>query len=144
MSCRLLDVWALLHISHLCDRIIYSRLRLGDTVTIEALPDIKYAKSVSVAPFQDTIEGLSGDLFDVFVKPYFSNKFRPLKVGDTFLVRGGMRQVEFKVLSVEMDEDSTADYCIVGEETTIYLTDDALGREEDDRLGTVCTAAAVG
>jgi hypothetical protein len=54
---------------------IYSRLRLGDTVTIEALPDIKYAKSVSVAPFQDTIEGLSGDLFDVFVKPYFSNKF---------------------------------------------------------------------
>jgi len=113
------------------------RLRLGDTVTIEALPDIKYAKSVSVAPFQDTIEGLSGDLFDVFVKPYFSNKFLPLKVGDTFLVRGGMRQVEFKVLSVEMPEDSAADYCIVGEETTIYLTDDALGREEDDRLGEI-------
>jgi len=113
------------------------RLRLGDTVTIEALPDIKYAKSVSVAPFQDTIEGLSGDLFDVFVKPYFSNKFLPLKVGDTFLVRGGMRQVEFKVLSVEMPEDSAADYCIVGEDTTIYLTDDALGREEDDRLGEI-------
>lgn len=112
------------------------RLRLGDTVTIEALPDIKYAKSISVAPFQDTIEGLSGDLFDVFVKPYFSNKFRPLKVGDIFLARGGMRQVEFKVISVEMPEDSTADYCIVGEETTIYLIDDALGREEDDRLGT--------
>ena len=109
-------------------------MRLGDTVTIEALPDIKYAKSVSVAPFQDTMEGLSGD---VFVKPYFSNKFLPLKVGDTFLVRGGMRQVEFKVLSVEMPEDSAADYCIVGEDTTICLTDDALGREEDDRLGTV-------
>lgn len=105
-------------------------------MTIEALPDIKYAKSISVAPFQDTIEGLSGDLFDVFVKPYFSNKFRPLKVGDTFLARGGMRQVEFKVISVEMPEDSAADYCIVGEETTIYLIDDALGREEDDRLGT--------
>jgi len=113
-------------------------LRLGDTVTIEALPDIKYAKSITVAPFKDTVEGLSGDLFDVFVKPYFANKFRPLKVGDTFLARGGMRQVEFKVISVEMAEDSAADYCIVGEETIIYCSDnDALGREEDDRLGIV-------
>lgn len=137
-----MGVLALSHINHLYDRMMYySRLRLGDTVTIEALPDIKYAKSISVAPFQDTIEGLGGDLFDVFVKPYFSNKFRPLKVGDTFLARGVMRQVEFKVISIEMPEDSAAaDYCIVGEETLIYLADDALGRDEDDRLGIAAAA----
>jgi transitional endoplasmic reticulum ATPase len=120
------------------------RLRLGDTVTIHPLPDIRYAKSVTIAPFADTIEGISGDIFDVYVKPYFKDMFRPLKVGDMFLVRGGMRTVEFKVMEVEMTvepnengegEKEVPDYCIVGPDTEIVFdVKDALSREEDDRL----------
>jgi len=109
------------------------RLRLGDTLSISPCPDIKYAKSISVVPFKDTVEGLSGDIFDVFVKPYFLGKFRPLRIGDTFIARGGMRAVEFKVVSIE-GTDESVDYCIVGPETEILCDGDPLGREEDDRL----------
>jgi hypothetical protein len=85
------------------------RLRLGDTVTIHALPDIKYAKTVTVTPFADTVEGISGDIFEVFVKPYFKDNYRPLKLGDTFMVRGGMRTVEFKVMDIAFEEEEKSD-----------------------------------
>lgn len=49
-------------------------------------------------PIDDTIEGLSGNWFDVYLKPYFLEAYRPIHKGDTFVVRGGMRAVEFKVL----------------------------------------------
>jgi transitional endoplasmic reticulum ATPase len=58
---------------------------------------VKFAKSVQVLPFADSVEGLTGDIFDVFVKPYFLEKYRPLRMGDIFIARGGMRAAEFKV-----------------------------------------------
>lgn len=42
------------------------RIRLGDLVTIHPCPDIKYATRISVLPIADTIEGITGNLFDVF------------------------------------------------------------------------------
>jgi transitional endoplasmic reticulum ATPase len=89
--------------------VFVDRLRLGDTVTIHALPDIKYAKTVTVTPFADTVEGISGDIFEVFVKPYFKDNYRPLKLGDTFMVRGGMRTVEFKVMDIAFEEEEKSD-----------------------------------
>ena len=41
--------------------------------------------------------------------------YRPLRKGDTFLVRGGMRTVEFKVV-----ETDPAEYCIVAQDTVIH------------------------
>jgi transitional endoplasmic reticulum ATPase len=38
--------------------------------------------------------------------------YRPVRKGDTFLVRGGMRTVEFKVI-----ETDPAEYCIVAQDT---------------------------
>ena len=114
------------------------RLRLGDAVTITALPEVKYAKNVQVLPFKDTVEGLEGNIFDVFVKPYFNEKFRPLKVGDIFIARGGMRAVEFKVVGItHSDESDTSDYCIVGQDTEVICEGESLGREEDERLDEV-------
>mmetsp|Transcript_16740 Transcript_16740/g.28385 ORF Transcript_16740/g.28385 Transcript_16740/m.28385 type:complete len:885 (+) Transcript_16740:91-2745(+) len=113
------------------------RLRLGDTAVITPMPDIKFAKKVLVLPFEDTIEGISGDLFDVFLKPYFKDQCRPLRRGDTFLARGGMRTVEFKVVEIEGADDGDDEYCVVGPETEIVCEDDALGRDEDDRLNEV-------
>jgi transitional endoplasmic reticulum ATPase len=108
-------------------------------VTISPLTDIKYAKTVTIAPFADTIEGISGDIFDVYVKPYFKDKFRPVKSGDIFIARGGMRTVEFKVLGMTFEEGpEEQDYCIVGPDTqVVFDVKDALGREEDDRLGEI-------
>ena len=84
------------------------RIRLGDVVSIHACTDIKYGTRIHVLPIDDTIEGLTGNLFDIYLKPYFLEAYRPVRKGDLFIVRGAMRAVEFKV--VECDP---APYCIV-------------------------------
>jgi len=114
------------------------RIRLGDTVTISNLPDLKFAKSVQILPFKDSIEGLTGDLAEVFLKPYFDKKFRPLKVSDIFVARGGMRAVEFKVTYVEGADGTEAEYAIIGPDTEIMCdSSESLGREEDERLNEI-------
>jgi hypothetical protein len=84
------------------------QVRLGDVISVHQCPDVKYGKRVHILPIDDTIEGLSGNLFDVFLKPYFLEAYRPVRKNDMFLVRGGMRAVEFKVV-----ETDPAEYCIV-------------------------------
>lgn len=57
------------------------RLRLGDICVIKPCPDVKYGKRIHVLPIDDTIEGLTGDLFDTFLKPYFLEAYRPVRKG---------------------------------------------------------------
>jgi hypothetical protein len=73
------------------------RVRLGDIVSVHACPDVQYGKRIHVLPIDDTVEGLTGDLFETFLKPYFLEAYRPLHKGDLFVARGAMRAVEFKV-----------------------------------------------
>ena len=47
------------------------RVKLGDIAVVHQCPDIKYGKRVHILPFDDSIEGLSGNIFDVYLKPYF-------------------------------------------------------------------------
>merc|ERR1719161_3256629 len=77
------------------------RVRLGDIVSVHACGDVPYGKRVHVLPLDDTIEGITGNLFDTYLKPYFLEAYRPVRQGDLFLVRGGFRPVEFKVVGVE-------------------------------------------
>ena len=112
-------------------------LRLGDVVTILPCPDLKFAKSIQVLPFNDTIQGIQGDLFEVFVKPYFIDKYRPVKLGDMFLARGSMRAAEFKIVGIEFPEGVTGVSAIVGPDTEILCEGDPLTREDDERLGEV-------
>jgi len=51
---------------------------------------------------------------------------------DTFLVRGGMRSVEFKVVETE-----PAPYCIVAPDTEIYCEGEPIRREDEERLDDV-------
>ncbi|RCN43248.1 cell division protein 48 domain protein [Ancylostoma caninum] len=73
------------------------RVRLGDVVSVTAAPNIGYGKRVHVLPIDDTVKGLTGNLFEVFLKPYFVEAYRPLHKGDIFTVHAAMRTVEFKV-----------------------------------------------
>ena len=41
--------------------------------------DVKYGKRIHVLPIDDTIEGVTGNLFDVFLKPYFLEAYRPVR-----------------------------------------------------------------
>ena len=58
------------------------RVKLGDTATIHSCPDMKYGKRVLVLPIDDTVEGLTGNLIEVFLKPYFLEFYRPLTKDD--------------------------------------------------------------
>lgn len=108
------------------------RIHLGDTVTVNPLKDIVYGNRIHVLPFDDTVKGLSGDLFDTFLKPYFLEAYRPVKKGDTFVCRGGMRAVEFKVIEVD-----PGDYCVVAPETVIHCEGDPVKRDDEEKLDEV-------
>ncbi|CAL1714433.1 unnamed protein product [Somion occarium] len=103
------------------------RVKLGDLVNVHQCLDIKYGKRVHILPFDDSIEGLSGNIFDVYLKPYFLEAYRPVRKGDTFLVRGGMRTVEFKVI-----ETDPAEFCIVAQDTVIHTEGDPVKREDEE------------
>ncbi|XP_003737268.1 transitional endoplasmic reticulum ATPase [Galendromus occidentalis] len=103
------------------------RVRLGDVISVQGCPDIKYGKRIHVLPIDDSVEGLTGSLFEVFLKPYFLEAYRPIHKGDLFIVRGGMRAVEFKVV-----ETDPAGYCIVAPDTVIHCEGEPIKREEEE------------
>ena len=44
------------------------RVRLGDVVSVHPCPDVKYGRRVHILPIDDTIEGVTGNLFDAYLK----------------------------------------------------------------------------
>ncbi|KAF5837146.1 putative transitional endoplasmic reticulum ATPase [Dunaliella salina] len=57
------------------------RVRLGDVVSVLQCSDVKYGKRIHVLPIDDTIEGITGNLFDAYLKPYFLEAYRPVRKG---------------------------------------------------------------
>ena len=104
------------------------RVRLGDLVSIHPVPDISYGKRVHILPIDDTIQGISGNLFETYLKPYFREAYRPVRKGDLFLVRGGFRPVEFKVVEVDPGE-----FVIVAPDTIIHCEGEPVKREDEER-----------
>ncbi|KAF6213451.1 hypothetical protein GE061_011170 [Apolygus lucorum] len=103
------------------------RVRVTDVVSIQACSEVKYGKRIHVLPIDDTVEGLTGNLFEVFLKPYFLEAYRPVHKGDVFVVRGGLRAVEFKVV-----ETDPANYCLVAPDTIIHTEGDPIRREDEE------------
>ena len=68
------------------------RVRLGDVVVVTPCPDVKYGKRIHVLPLDDTIEGITGNLFEVIDS--FMINFRHLLISfyadlpQTLLSRG--------------------------------------------------------
>jgi len=71
-------------------------------------------------------------LATTYLVPYFKDAYRPIKKGDTFIVRGGFKAVEFKVVACEPQE-----YGIVAPTTVLYTEGEPIKREEEDRLDDV-------
>ena len=100
---------------------------------------------IHVLPIDDSIEGVSGDLFNVFLKPYFTEAYRPVMKGDIFQCKGAMRTVEFKVclwcfrkfianISSQVVDTDPAPYCIVSPDTVIHHEGEAIKREDVEDL----------
>ncbi|KAL1449108.1 hypothetical protein WDU94_000341 [Cyamophila willieti] len=103
------------------------RVRLSDVVSLVPCPGIVYGKRIHVLPIDDSVEGLTGNLFEVYLKPYFLEAYRPVHKDDLFIVRGGMRAVEFKIVDTD-----PAPYCIVAADTVIHCEGDPIKREEEE------------
>lgn len=67
---------------------------------------------------------MTGNLFDVYLKPYFQEAYRPVTKGDLFLVRQAMHPVEFKVVETE-----PGPYCIVAPDSVIFCEGEPVKRE---------------
>eukprot|EP01083_Nonionella_stella_P080446 221105_1 len=110
------------------------RLKLGDVCSLHSAGEVKYGKAIHVLPFDDTIEGITGNLFETYLKPYFQESYRPVRKGDTFLCRGGFRPVEFKVMEIDPPEE---EFCIVAPETIIHCDGEPVKREDEEKLDEV-------
>jgi len=104
------------------------RVRLGDVVSVKACSEVPNLTKIHILPLDDTIEGITGDLATTYLVPYFKDAYRPVKKGDTFLVRGGFKAVEFKVVATEPQE-----FGIVAPTTVLYTEGEPIKREEEDR-----------
>jgi transitional endoplasmic reticulum ATPase len=103
------------------------RAKLTDSVRIYPMPNVKYASRVHILPIDDTIDGLNGNLFETFLKPYFTDMYRPVTVGDIFTVNAALRQVEFKVIAIEPEHSA-----IIVPETVIHTEGDPIKRQDQE------------
>ena len=101
---------------------------LSETITIHKIPNMPAAKKVHILPFADTIEGITGNLTEIYLKPYFKDVFRPIHQGDRFKVKGGFREIEFKVVAVDPEP-----YCLVVGQSVIFDQGDPIKREDEER-----------
>lgn len=107
-------------------------VRLGDVITVNSAPDVAYGTRIEVLPYADTLEGVSGNLFEPYLKPYFYRAYRPVQVGDRFMVHANHHPVEFKVMATD-----PSPYCIVEPKTIIHCEGEPLQREDEDKLSDV-------
>ena len=84
---------------------------------------------VHILPIDDTIEGVVGNITQTHLIPYFKDCYRPVHKGDTFLVRGGFKSIEFKVVEVDPGE-----YCIVSPNTMLFDEGEPIKREDEEQL----------
>mmetsp|Transcript_259 Transcript_259/g.271 ORF Transcript_259/g.271 Transcript_259/m.271 type:complete len:728 (+) Transcript_259:21-2204(+) len=105
------------------------RCKLGDVVTLKACNDIPDAQRVHILPFDDSMEGVTGDFTETYIMPYFLDQHRPIRKGDRFIVRAAMKPIEFKI--VEIDPPP---YGIVTSETIIHTDGDFIIREDEEKL----------
>lgn len=106
--------------------------RIGDLVTVRAAPQVPNLKKIHILPYADSVEGLTGNLTDIYLRPYYHNANRPAYKGDTFIVRGSFRPVEFKIMAVE-----PGDYGIVASDTALFTNGEPIKREDEEKLNDV-------
>ncbi|CAF3371447.1 unnamed protein product [Rotaria sp. Silwood2] len=111
------------------NRVVRNNLRVhsSDIVSIQSLKDVNYGEPIDFAPIDDTVQGITGNLLKAYLKPYFTEAYRPVREGDVFIVHAAMHAVEFKVIETE-----PSPYCIVPSHTLIYCDRDPIKREKEE------------
>ena len=105
------------------------RLRLGDIAVVNASTQTPNLSKIHILPYSDTIEGLSGDLAATYLIPYFKDTFRPVHKGDSFVVRGNFKPVEFKIVATDPGE-----FGIVTSATVLFTEGEPIVREDENKM----------
>ena len=101
------------------------RVKLGDAVIVQKYPLIDIGKKVTISFLEDTIKGISGDLYKKYLVPYFKDLYRPVHIGD--IVR--WNNVEFKILQID-----PGICCVVSPSTKIEVGN-PIKREKEEEEG---------
>lgn len=102
------------------------RVKLSDIITVKKPdPVAPNLRRVEILPIADTVEGLSGNLHDMFLVPYFSTFLKPVHEGDIFSVNRANTTVDFQVVKCEPEM-----YGIVNQETELFSTGEPVDRED--------------
>ena len=103
------------------------KLRLGDMVTILPSENTPNLSKIHILPFDDSVEGISGDITTSYLIPYFKDAFRPIHMGDKFIVRGNFKAVEFKVVATEPGE-----FGVVTSTTVLFTEGEPIKRDDEE------------
>jgi transitional endoplasmic reticulum ATPase len=103
------------------------RVRMGDTIAVHPAGDVPNGNKIHVLPFADSIEGLTGNITQTYLIPYFKDCYRPVRKNDTFIVRGQFKAVEFKIVDVDPPE-----HCIVSPNTMLFDEGEPINREDEE------------
>lgn len=104
------------------------RIKIGDLVTVRPEANIPNLKKIQILPYKDSVEGLTGNIAQTYLQPYFRDANRPLHKDDTFIVRGNFRPVEFKVVATE-----PGDFGVVAPGTVLFMEGEPINREDEDK-----------
>ena len=108
------------------------RVRLGDTATVLSPEEVPNHKKVHILPYADTLDGITGDIVQSHLIPYFRDAHRPIHKGDTFIVRDNFKPIEFKVMATE-----ATDYGIVAPETILFTEGEPVDRADDEKANEI-------
>jgi transitional endoplasmic reticulum ATPase len=100
---------------------------MGDTIAVHPAGDVPNGNKIHVLPFADSIEGLTGNITQTYLIPYFKDCYRPVRKNDTFIVRGQFKAVEFKIVDVDPPE-----HCIVSPNTMLFDEGEPINREDEE------------
>ena len=90
------------------------QVKLGDKVIVQGYPQIALGKKVNISFLEDTIKGITGDLYKRYLVPYFKDSYRPVHTGDIV----SWNNVEFKILQTDPGK-----CCVVTPSTKIDIAE---------------------
>ena len=109
---------------------------VGDVVSLHALPDgVPFSSKVKVLPFDSDVAKLPKelDLFETYVRGFFKDRFRPVTIGDCYVLQPAapapgaaheaLPDVEFKIVATE-----PTPACVVADGGEIFCADEPLSR----------------
>lgn len=108
------------------------KLRIGDIAVVNVSAQTPNLTKIHILPYADTIEGLTGDFAQTYLVPYFKDAFRPVHKGDSFIVRGNFKPVEFRIVATE-----PGDFGIVTSGTVLFTEGEPIVREEENKMDNV-------